>query len=118
MSEAFEALFGDGSPLIHDGERWTFTPAVGLPVEAGEGLLTYLNRLAANCLIIKGVWSSQSYLKNQAVAHANQMWVATETTTAYEEPGQAPVWVPLFHSLKGLQGEPGRDGFNTVAEAI
>lgn len=115
MSDLFSALFGDGTGLVKEKGRWTFVPAPGLPKLHGEGLLTYLNRLSQNCLIIKGVWSPGLYLKNQCVAYNNQMWVTLEDTSS--TPGSHP-WVPLFYSLTGLQGEPGRDGFDPIIQAL
>lgn len=115
LESVFSALFGDGSPLYKEDGRWTFRDVPGLPKLPNEGLLTYLNRLAENCLVIRGVWVAGSYKKNQAVAHENQMWVAVGETTS--TPGTDSTWVPMFYSLTGLKGDPGRDGFNTIAEA-
>lgn len=114
MSGLFSALFGDGTGLVQVNGHWTFVPAPGLPKLPGEGLLTYLNRLAANCIIMRGVWSAGTYQANQCVAHANQLWVALSETSS--EPGVAD-WTPLFYSLVGLQGAPGRDGYSPIIEA-
>ena len=109
----FQALFGDGNGIRLVDGKWTFTPATGLPKLPGEGILTYLARLSENCLIIRGAWAPGEYLKNQCVAHDNMMWVAIEATS--ETPGNPP-WVPLFNSLTGLKGDPGRDGFSATLE--
>ncbi len=114
MSGLFEALFGDGSGLVQEDGKWTFVPVPGLPKLPNEGLLTYLNRLAANCIIMRGVWQAGTYQPNQCVAHNGQLWITLSTTTA--TPGTGP-WTPLFYSLTGLKGDPGREGYSPIVEA-
>ena len=117
IDDIFEALFGDGTGLTKglDG-KWTFTEVAGLPKLPGEGILTYLARIAQDCIFIRGEWEAGEYLKNQAVAYASSMWIATGTTSG--EPGVDAAWIPLFYSLTGLDGAPGRDGTDSIVRAL
>jgi hypothetical protein len=114
MTELFDALFGEGHGLVKVGGKWTFPTHPGLPANFGEGILTYLNRLSQNCLVMKGSWLTGTYFKNQVVAHNNQFWVADSTTSS--APGNAP-WQLLLSPLTGLAGRDGVDGVDSIITA-